>query len=42
MEQVGWTKKTKLSLIQPLQLSLVQDHMAVSSSGILSRGLFRE
>jgi hypothetical protein len=34
--QVGTFLKEKLSLIQPEQLSLLQAHMDVASSGIIS------
>jgi len=40
--QVGAVSKAKLSLIHPLQSSLVQDQIAVISSGISSNTFFRE
>jgi len=41
-EQTGATENVKLSLIQPLQSSAEQDHMAVISSGTSSCGFLRE
>lgn len=41
-EHMGTTEKTKLSLIQPWQLSPVQVHTAVNSLGRSSSILFRE
>jgi len=40
--QAGSVSKAKLSLIQPLQPSLLQDQIVVISSGISSNGFLRE